>query len=204
MTEPARPPSDVARAYARLAPALPQATARDLLTLLNATIAEPGQHTDRESRLGLLVRIIENNPELPDTDTYDQARRAHDSGWPSASQLSRYYGGWLRSLEAAVALAQPAPGRRAPSDRAHTDLINTRPYSRAQLTSVLIRCQHTLGFWPGTQDYSQYRRVHLRAARLHVSTDERLPNTRTIRRHFGTWDAAISYASEITDTAHNA
>lgn len=201
MSEPAGAPSDVARAYARLAPALPQATARDLLTLLNATIADPGQHTDRESRLGLLVRILERQTELPDTDTYDQARRKREDGWPSASQLSRYYGGWLGALDAAAALSDPSAGRRAPADRAHADLVNTHAYSRAQLASALIRCRQTLGFWPGTQDYSQYRRVHLRAARLHVSTDERLPNSRTLRRHFGSWDAAISYASEIRGSA---
>ena len=196
MPETAVSPSDVARAYARLAPALPDAAAHDLLTLLSATIADPGEHTDRESRLGLLVRIVENDPELPDTSAYDEARREHEGDWPSASQLSRYYGGWLGALDAAATLAAPQAGRRAPADRAHTHLANTRAYSRAQLASALIRCHNTLGFWPGTQDYSQYRRVHLRTARLHISGIERQPNARTIRRHFGSWDAAIECAAE--------
>jgi len=139
MSEPAGAPSDVARAYARLAPALPQATARDLLTLLNATIADPGQHTDRESRLGLLVRILERQTELPDTDTYDQARRKREDGWPSASQLSRYYGGWLGALDAAA----PAPDAAlpdAPSWRSRwqpTASTNTRAAPAAPKAAAL-------------------------------------------------------------------
>ena len=188
--------SDVAVAYIELlndfAPDQLQLIERALLSdLAESTPAEL-----REARLGLLMDMLaDRSGVIPLADDYDRLREERaERGevWPHSTTLLRAYShSWNLAVRAAMRLLFDGPAARvATSHRAkHT---KTSDYERDEVKAALRRFHREHGGrWPRpTQfyDWAEYVRQH---ADYGGHPDPRLPSPSAVKRHFGTFDAAL-------------
>ncbi len=187
--------SETARVIARLVPRLPEATQRDLRVMLSHSIASPSLAELREARIGLLVEMVMESDDLEAvSDRYEQLRverRAAGEEWPSRSQLSRAYGGWLPALDAALKLSTTvAPG--APSHKARERA--KRSYTRPEVIHAIQRCARTTGTTPTMTLYAQWARLAKRAAHQQGKAEPPIPSLHSIARAYGTWSRALEVA----------
>ncbi|MGI8801037.1 MAG: hypothetical protein ACR2KV_02530 [Solirubrobacteraceae bacterium] len=164
--------------------------------MLANSIAAPTPAELREARLGLLLELVDSvGIERASADTYDALRAARSASgvsWPSRSQLSRAYGGWIRALEAATKLIhQAGPGSPGDSRRS-----SARRYSsRADLLVSVEQCRLVIGTWPSRSTYTRWASLAVRTARRHGRTDPAIPSARAIIKRFGTWTRAVELAA---------
>ena len=193
--------SETARAFAAIAPSLPEATRRELRRQLAHSLAAPSPQELRAGRLGLAVLLVEQGGgELPTSADYDAARRdpryAEDD-WPSRAQLTDAYGDWLSVLRVALALTRtPRPGGLS-YERART---GKGGYTRQDVTNAIQRARREIGAWPNSTTYPEWARLAGRAARQHGQAEPRIPSMSAIASRFGNWTAALEHAQRaVTD-----
>src|SRR3954454_3975792 len=100
-------PNAVGQVVCDLIPVLPENVVTDLARLLSASLADPSFIQRSTIRLGVLIGVVaDGTGEIPSTRAYDDARKAAVDGdaFPTASGLSRVYGGWLNAVDPARAI----------------------------------------------------------------------------------------------------
>jgi len=126
---------------------------------------------------------------------YDRTR---PDGAPSASRLSRRYGGWETACRAAFGLqadgtypghGQPWPAAwRGPGSK-------PRPYTREECLDGIRACARALGRRPTVETYRAWLADQARRARAGDKPRPRLADYNTLRRQFGGWPAAAAAAA---------
>lgn len=121
---PGRGPRAFAAAMAEALPLLlsPE-DAKDLLALLEYSLAVPSAAERRHDTLGLIVRLIHELRRLPGARAYDQAHReATERGerWPDRSTLIRRYGRYENAELAAARYVAKGSASRVPDSFQHS------------------------------------------------------------------------------------
>lgn len=188
--------AETGRAFAAIVPTLPDRTADELRRLLAYDHLAGSSIKWRERRLGLLVRMLAQlDGQLPNCAAYDELRRTEDSGWPSASQLSRSYGIWLRALAVAASLLTDERDYGAPKQRLGVDHSNYR--SRQECAVAILACEAALGASPIQQEYIEWRRISSDVTRRFGRRSFAVPQSSTILHRFGDWEHAIEFAHSL-------
>lgn len=186
--------SELAAGIARIAPLLPTGVRRDLRELLAYDVAVGEPVSERALRFGLLCELLEGaGGEIPSVRDYEVERTRHAEPMPSAAQLSRRYGGWLRAVRTASWLAQGGSGRppvREP--RRHQP-----PYDRREALLALVRCRRVLGEWPTPSLYAEWARVRRLAERRWGDGRGRVPGPSVLRRLFAGFERAAQAARRL-------
>jgi hypothetical protein len=182
---------ELAAGIAGLVSVLPERTRSDLRALLARDIAAPPPERERAARLSLLCeRVRRGGGEVPGVDLYETARRQGREDAPSASTLSRTYGGWVRAVRAAAWLAAGASGP-APAARL---LPRQRPYTQDEALGALELCRSDLGSWPSAAEYEEWAHLRRRLQRRFGGGDARTPGLSVLTRLFGGIGAAEAVA----------
>lgn len=189
--------------------AIPEVAVRDLSRLLGHELATGSTAERRNSRLGLLIRLVSEGGEFIPTTRYEEARReAAGAGedWPTASNLSRSYGHWLVAVEAAARFWFNGGAERVASSHAHA-VGSQSSYEPKEIVVAIEQCQRELDLppdqWPTQWEYQEWAEIKRRLARRAGSattravrsTGSRWPGLKQIRKAFGTYEAAARSAS---------
>jgi hypothetical protein len=188
--------SETVKVIRDILPGVHERALRELRALIAYSLAAPSPAELREQRLGLLIQMVARAPtRIPLGEEYEAERtqRATSGEWPSRSQLSRAYGSWLHAVSAAMELDHPRT--LPPSYQARP--AAGPPYTRRDAIHAITRCKEEIGAWPAQSDYLQWRRILRHNGRLYGPGEPRLPDTKAIRRLFGSWahaqDAALRW-----------
>lgn len=192
---------ETVRVIRDLLPGVSHSTLKELRSLVAYSLAAPSSSELREQRLGLLVSIVAAAPtRIPLGDEYESERASRTERgevWPSRSQLSRAYGSWLLAVSAAMELDRPRGHTPPPSYQARP--VSGRRHTREGAIRAIARCHDEIGTWPTQSDYLQWRRLLRHTGRLYGPGEPRLPDTKTLRRLFGSWTQAQDAAQRWVD-----
>ncbi|MGA9315760.1 MAG: hypothetical protein WBV77_14170 [Solirubrobacteraceae bacterium] len=192
---------ETVRVIRDILPGVSDSTLKELRSLVAYSLAAPSSSELREQRLGLLVSIVAAAPtRIPLGDEYESERASRaERGevWPSRIQLSRAYGSWLLAVSAAMELDRPRGHIPPPSYQARP--VSGRPHTREDAIRAIVRCHDEIGAWPTQSDYLQWRRILRHTGRLYGPGEPRLPDTKALRRLFGSWTHARDAAQRWVD-----
>jgi hypothetical protein len=193
---------EAVRVIRDILPGVNDSTLKELRSLVAYSLAAPSSSELREQRLGLLVEIVAAGPaRIPLGEEYESERASRmESGeeWPSRSQLSRAYGSWLLAVSAAMELDRPRGDTLPPSYQARP--VSGRRHTRQDAIRAIVRCRDEIGIWPTQSDYLQWRRILRHTGRLYGPREPRLPDTKVLRRLFGSWTRARHAARGWADS----
>ena len=171
------------------------------LTVAYSLAAPSSSELRGTNRLGLLVSIVAAAPtRIPLGDEYESERASRTERgevWPSRIQLSRAYGSWLLRGRRAMELDRPRGHIPPPSYQARP--VSGRPHTREDAIRAIVRCHDEIGAWPTQSDYLQWRRILRHTGRLYGPGEPRLPDTKALRRLFGSWTHARDAAQRWVD-----
>jgi len=187
--------SEVARAFASIAGALPAATRHQLGALLSHTIAAPTGQQIRARRLGLVCELV-SAPGRLGIEDYSRLRAERaDEDWPAASTLIEHFGSWPTVL--GLALRLQIEGHQSYPIRASHRYLGQRgaAYSREEVMLAIQRAADVIGRVPSLSEYIEIRRVLVAHARVTGNERPRLPDKGVITRLFDSYqDAARATA----------
>lgn len=188
--------SELAAGVARVARLLPEATRRDLRELVAHLLATGDPLAERGRRLALLGRLLEaRGGELPSVRDYEAEReRSPGEEHPSAAQLSRRYGGWVRAVAAAAWLAGGGVGPSAQEVRSYQ-----APYDRQEAIETLVACFHETDEWPTPALYEEWARLRRLAQRRFGDGVGRVPGLSVMRRLFGDFEEGVASARRFVE-----
>lgn len=179
-------PTPAAHVIAQLIPALEERTCQQLKALLADHIATRVALTPPHQTLVGVATVISALGRVPAVTEY-QAARDNDPSWPHHSSLSRRYGSWIQTVNAAAKLLAHPPRKPQPAPRTQ------RGGTRSESIQAIQRCAHAIGDWPGHNEYTRWRTVEL-DIRRRAGTQLNLPSDGVIRRLLGSWPAAVELA----------
>jgi hypothetical protein len=192
---------EAVRVIRDILPGVSGSTLKELRSLVAYSLAAPSSSELREQRLGLLVSIVAAAPtRIPLGEEYESKRASRTERgevWPSRSQLSRAYGSWLLAVSAAMELDRPRGHIPPPSYQARP--VSGRRHTREDAIRAIVRCHDEIGAWPTQSDYLQWRRILRHTGRLYGPGEPRLPDTKALRRLFGSWTRARDAAQRWVD-----
>lgn len=168
---------------------MPDPLALHLLRLVRHFLELPSRFDLRERELGLVIELVTSTGGFVATTAYDEAQadraRAGES-WPTRRTLTEAYGGWVWVVRTAMDLWRIGGQERQQRARRRHPKGHSRTYPRPALLAALRACRDGLGRWPSCgEEYSEWRRLELRARRHAGLADDRVPALGAIRRAFG-------------------
>lgn len=182
--------AELATGLARMATLLPAQTRADLRRLLAHDLAAPSPERERAARLGLLCELLEGSGgEIPGVETYERVRHESGGSAPSASALSRAYGGWLRAVRAAGWLSAGGAGPAV-----CVEVEPQQRYSRREALIALESAREELGRWPGAVEYEEWARLRRRLQRRWGDGNVRTPGVSVFARLFGSFNEGVDTA----------
>jgi hypothetical protein len=195
-------PNAVGQVVCDLIPVLPENVVTDLARLLSASLADPSFIQRSTIRLGVLIGVVaDGTGEIPSTRAYDDARKAAVDGdaFPTASGLSRVYGGWLNAVEAAMAIHFNDHARRAVRSGAWTGLHPR--YTREEVVAAILRFRDTFGAFPSRTEFERWGRIARRLARAGGHPDPRIPTAGPVKKSYPNFAAAVEAAQRLCPPA---
>lgn len=196
-------PDDVARALARLLPRLLDGREQaDLLSYINLMLRASAPAVRRAANLGLVIELILEHGELPNSQRYDEAleqRRAAGEQWPDRTTLFYAFGEWHTGVLRAAVRYLDRGGRHGLSDsfaHAHVPITERRyEITMSGIAKAIIDCRNVNGRWPTFPEYLLWGSLERRLAR-HVPNAAlpKIPQRAQVLRHFPHWEGAVAFA----------
>lgn len=177
-------PTEVGRALAVIAAALPEGAARALLALLRSDLAERPVALLRIRRLGLLAQMVDATGQVPNGEEYETLRAARarvGESWPDRTALARSYGGWIPAVRAAMRLwgIGGARVRSSPLANRRQATVN---YSQQEVIAAIILFFERFGTWPGAQEFYDWGNLERRLAYYKGKPCLRIPTDYPVER----------------------
>jgi hypothetical protein len=162
----------------------------DLMEMLLHLVAqrENSTATLRLGHLRLLIELVEvTTTGFIRRSAYEEARATtpHGSGYPDASTLATYYGGWLKAVHAAVDWLTHGGRARIKVDKKACRM--KAAYNVQEIRAAILRCRLDIGDWPNEWEWEEWASLE----RILSDTDPRLPTIKALRKAYDSFDDAV-------------
>jgi hypothetical protein len=126
----------------------------------------------RVRELGLLARLLDEEPQDPERlpyverRRYDERRARDQSEAPASARLVERFGTWQRACRSAWGLLPDGRSSMggSPYPRRHAHRRRPAKYTEAEAIASVRLCRDTLGRWPSSGDYHTWSLAQRRRA----------------------------------------
>lgn len=183
---------------------LGQVERRQLLRLLEDSLAEPRVSEKRYARIGLMVEMILEAGLLPTGEEYDdrvRQERLAGRDWPDRRSLCRAYGRWEQVVYAVVRFLNQGSSARVPISNKHGyDRPAPGTYNPRLIAKWAIRCRDFLQRWPSHAEFERWAKAQRASARAAGQPLPHVPSNKPIFKAFPAWDAVIAFAMKYEES----